>query len=126
MKKPFSFCILIYAFLAPAAFGQFYEPEINFDALPRVCPPWPWYNAGETYECPALIEFHGYDLYLSAETINSRHEQFARLSPDHPDYQIDEDGNFTDDGWTAYYQNPDRALSKELYISVRIRAAICP
>ena len=94
--------------------SQWHDPEIDFGALPQKCPRW----SDSLENCPYLLEFHGYDIYLSKNLVDSRAEiwDFSGLSAidrfllsDEEQIQIQRNDYF-------FNKDPDRALSKRLLV----------
>ena len=94
--------------------SQWHEPEIDFGALSQECPRW----SDSNENCPYLLEFHGYDIYLGKSLVDDRAEtwEFNGLSAidrfllsDEEQAQIQRDEYF-------YNEDPDRALSKHLLV----------
>lgn len=87
--------------------AQWFEPEIDFDSLTTECPRW----SDSREDCPYLLEFHGYDIYLSKDMVDSRAEtwDFDGLFSCHiisPPEELRD--------CAFYNEDADRALSKRL------------
>ena len=96
---------------------QWHEPDIDFGALSQECPRW----SDSLENCPYLLKFHGYDIYLGKNLVDNRAEiwdlDFDGLSSldrlllgdDEKKVQSQSDRYF-------YNEDPDRALSKRLLV----------
>ena len=56
------------------------DPVIDFDNLPKRCPP--WRNFGD--ECPRLVEHFGYEIYIAPDMVDMRDREFRDIREDFP------------------------------------------
>ncbi len=100
--------------------AQWHEPEIDFGALSQECPRW----SDSLENCPYLLEFHGYDIYLGKNLVDNRSEIWNLGTQSFLDSSL-----FSDFGVIVprleekakerldkyfYNEDPDRALSIRL------------